>query len=334
MGPDAGITHQSPLRNGAEVLRGVLLHHAEGLIGQLVEDECARFLANSADHRDAQGRHSLVRNGLQPERTIRTGIGPVRVRLPKFRSRTGDHVEFRSMFVPRFARSAAEAEPGAAWRYLHAMTRRDIYAALSALMGHNGAHASMSIPETTANGWADRCTRQLGDALDARQWARIWAFEVEGLSAESGRVPDIIVVLGEDAAGHPRLLTAATETSGDPWAGVLRDLRARGLRSSMDTWVVSTCALGMVETMKAHSVDAYPHDEKGNRRAPHAQPAGVHTAGNFRLRGPGTWISALLFASGFGMPGECNSLQGAPGKTRTSSTQKANTRIDRCNAQA
>jgi hypothetical protein len=291
-----------------------MLQQAEQLIALLVEDECTRFLASAADHRDAQGRHSLVRNGLQPERTIRTGIGPVRVRLPKFRSRTGEHVEFRSMFVPRFARSAAEAEPGAAWRFLHAMTRRDIYSALSALTGHNGAHTSMSIPEHTANSWADRCTQLLGESLDERQWTRIWAFEVEGRSAESGRVPDIIVVLGEDAAGHTRLLAAGTETGGDPWAGVLRDLRTRGLRSSMDTWVVSTCALGMVETMKAHSVDAFRQDEKSNHRAPHLHAAGAHSGGNSRLRGPGTWISALLFASGFGMTGECESLRGAPGQ--------------------
>lgn len=314
MGPDAGLASHPTLRNGAEVLRSVLLQQAEQLIALLVEDECARFLASAADHRDAQGRHSLVRNGLQPERTIRTGIGPVRVRLPKFRSRTGEHVEFRSMFVPRFARSAAEPEPGAAWRFLHAMTRRDIYSAMSALTGHTGAQASMSIPENTSAEWAGRCTQLLGDALDESHWSRIWAFEVEGRSAESGRVPDIIVVLGEDASGHTRLMAACTETSGDPWAGVLRDLRARGLRSSMDTWVVSTCALGMVETMKAHSVDAYRQDEKASIRVPHANPAAACSGGNSRLRGPGTWISALLFASGIGMGTECEATVGAHGQ--------------------
>jgi len=315
MGPDAGITPQTSLRNGAEVLRGVLLHHAEELMGHLVEEECARFLANAADHRDAQGRHSLVRNGLQPARTIRTGIGPVRVRLPKFRSRTGEHVEFRSMFVPRFARSAAEAEPGAAWRYLHAMTRRDVYGALSALLGNNGASASMSIAESTASAWADRCAHLLGDALDARQWTRIWAFEVEGRSVDSGRIPDIIVVLGEDSAGHTRLLSAGTETSGgDPWAGVLRDLRSRGLKSSMDTWVVSTCALGMVETMKAHSVETFRQEAKCKRGAARGVALTPYSGGSSRLRGPSTWISALLVASGVGFTGECDSLQGAPGQ--------------------
>ena len=315
MGPDASITPQAPVRNGAEVLRGVLLHLAEELIGQLVEDECARFLASAADHRDAQGRHSLVRNGLQPERTIRTGIGPVRVRLPKFRNRTGEHVEFRSMFVPRFARSAAEAEPGAAWRYLHAMTRRDVYGALSALLGHNCASASMAIAESTARAWADRCAHLLGDALDARQWTRIWAFEVEGRSVDSGRIPDIIVLLGEDSTGHTRLLSAGTETSGgDPWAGVLRDLRSRGLKSSMDTWVVSTCALGMVETMKAHSVDTFRQEAKCKRGATRGVDASTYSGGSSRLRGPSTWISALLVASGIGISGERESLQGAPGK--------------------
>jgi putative transposase len=294
MGPDAGIPTSPTLRNGAEVLRSVLLQHAEQLIALLVEDECARFLAQSGDLRDAQGRHSLVRNGLQPERTIGTGIGPVRVRLPKFRSRTGAHVEFRSLFVPRFARSAADAEPGAAWNYLHAMIRRDIPAALSALLGPGGAHASVALPAATRNEWTARCTRLLGDALDARQWTRIWAFEVEGRANEAGRIPDIIVVLGEDAAGRTRLLSACTESGGgDPWAGVLRDLRARGLEPSMDTWVVSTCALGIVETMKACSADAHrpgvtPGGSARNRDAARDRP---------RLRGAGTWISALLAVS-------------------------------------
>ncbi|CAM9994771.1 unnamed protein product, partial [Phaeothamnion confervicola] len=232
MGPDAGLVAPSPLRNGAEVLRGVLLQHAEHLVALLVEDECARFLAHSGDQRDEHGRHSLVRNGLQPERTIRTGIGPVRVRLPKFRSRTGAHVEFRSMIVPRFARTAAEARPGAAWLYLNALIHCDIHGALAALMEQNGSHAAMSVPEATRKNWARQCERLRSDALDVRQWARIWAFEVEGRAEGPGRVPDIIVVLGEDDAGHTRLLSADLETStADPWATVLLNLQARGLKS-------------------------------------------------------------------------------------------------------
>jgi hypothetical protein len=298
MGPETGIPTPPTLRNGAEVLRSVLLQHAEQLIALLVEDECARLLAQSGDLRDAQGRHSLVRNGLQPERTIGTGIGPVRVRLPKFRSRTGAHVEFRSLFVPRFARCAADAEPGAAWHYLHAMIRRDIPAALSALLGTGGAHASVAIPATTRSDWAGRCDRLLGDALDARQWTRIWAFEVEGRANEAGRIPDILVVLGEDPAGRTRLLSACNESGGgDPWAGVLRDLRARGLEPSMDAWVVSTCALGIVETMKACTADTFrpggrEHFPVRSGNAPRARP---------HLPGAGTWISALLMASGLGV---------------------------------
>lgn len=312
MGPDAGMTAPPPLRNGAEVLRGVLLHHAEHLVALLVEDECTRFLAHAGDQRDEHGRHSLVRNGLQPERTIRTGIGPVRVRLPKFRSRTGAHVEFRSMYVPRFARTAAEARPGAAWLYLNAIIHCDIHGALAALMEQNGSHAAMSIPEATRQEWTRQCERMRGDALDARQWTRIWAFEVEGRAEGPGRVPDIIVVLGEDEAGHTRLLCANLETtSTDPWAGVLRNLQARGLRSSMDTWVVSTCALGLVETMKVHgpAVGSRDHRDSGT--------PGVRAGSGNRLPsptsylGPASWISALLVVSGMGIAQECAPLQKA-----------------------
>ncbi|MFT5607648.1 MAG: putative transposase, partial [Parvicella sp.] len=35
------------------------------------------------------GRAGVVRNGYLPERELHTGIGPVKVRIPKVRSRTG-----------------------------------------------------------------------------------------------------------------------------------------------------------------------------------------------------------------------------------------------------
>ncbi len=309
MGPDAGLVAPSPLRNGAEVLRGVLLQHAEHLVALLVENECARFLAHSGDQRDEHGRHSLVRNGLQPERTIRTGIGPVRVRLPKFRSRTGAHVEFRSMIVPRFARTAAEARPGAAWLYLNALIHCDIHGALAALMEQNGSHAAMSVPEATRKNWARQCERLRSDALDVRQWARIWAFEVEGRAEGPGRVPDIIVVLGEDDAGHTRLLSADLETStADPWATVLLNLQARGLKSSMDTWVVSTCALGLVETMKVHGPAVGTGDSRDGT-APGAMAGSRRAASPLRYLGPASWMSALLVVSGMGIAQECAPLQ-------------------------
>ena len=73
----------------------------------------------------------------------------------------------------------------------------------------------------------------------------------------------------ELSPGYTRLLSADLEASdAGPWANVLRGLRTRGLESSMDTWVVSTCALGLVETMKVYGSIPYGQDTKENEGKP------------------------------------------------------------------
>ena len=47
---------------------------ARELIAQAVEAELQSLLAEHANHRLADGRMALVRNGYLPERTIQTGI--------------------------------------------------------------------------------------------------------------------------------------------------------------------------------------------------------------------------------------------------------------------
>jgi hypothetical protein len=50
--------------------------------------------------RDGGGRQAVVRNGYPPERQGVTGMGPVAVRVPKVRERSGGGVVFRSAWVP------------------------------------------------------------------------------------------------------------------------------------------------------------------------------------------------------------------------------------------
>ncbi len=42
-----------------------------------------------ADRRTEAGHAGVVRNGYQPERAIQTGIGPVTVKIPKVRAKSG-----------------------------------------------------------------------------------------------------------------------------------------------------------------------------------------------------------------------------------------------------
>lgn len=91
---------------------------ARQLIQKAVEAELAELLARYAQATDAEGRAAVVRNGYLPEREIVTGIGPVKVKVPKVRSRTDEQVVFRSSLVPPYVRRARTLDAALPWLYL------------------------------------------------------------------------------------------------------------------------------------------------------------------------------------------------------------------------
>lgn len=62
--------------------------HAQTAIRQAVLAELEAFLGQH-DDTDEQSRRHVVRNGYQPEREVLSGVGLVKVQLPKTRDRSG-----------------------------------------------------------------------------------------------------------------------------------------------------------------------------------------------------------------------------------------------------
>jgi len=91
----------------ADPLTEALRNGARALLAQAVEAEIAEALAAHAHLTTEDGRRRLVRHGHLPERTIQAGIGPVAVRQPRVRDRSGykdDRIRFSSTLLPRYAR--------------------------------------------------------------------------------------------------------------------------------------------------------------------------------------------------------------------------------------
>ena len=84
----------------ADLLTELLITGAQQLICQAVEAELHELLEQHAERRTADGKAGVVRNGYLPERELQTGVGPVTVRIPKVRAKTGEPVTFRSALVP------------------------------------------------------------------------------------------------------------------------------------------------------------------------------------------------------------------------------------------
>ena len=85
---DNVIPLEKPVEN-KDLLAAMLRQGVKDLISRAVQAEWTQFLAQYQDVVDDQGRRSVVRNGYQPAREIMTGIGPVVIKEPKTRDKSG-----------------------------------------------------------------------------------------------------------------------------------------------------------------------------------------------------------------------------------------------------
>jgi len=118
---------------------------AKRWIQQAIEAELAELLAQYGEQVDDQGRRAVVRNGYLPEREILTGVGPVPVKVPKVRSRTGEPVVFRSSLVPPYVRKARRVEAALPWLYLKGIATGQMQEALEVLVGPEAKGLSASV---------------------------------------------------------------------------------------------------------------------------------------------------------------------------------------------
>jgi putative transposase len=101
-----------------DALTDLLRTGAQHLIATAVEVELEIYLRQFASARTQAGHAAVVRNGHHPSRPFQTDIGPVSVRIPKVRSKTGQPVTFRSALVPPYVRRTKTLEAALPWLYL------------------------------------------------------------------------------------------------------------------------------------------------------------------------------------------------------------------------
>ena len=204
---------------------------ARRLIQQAIEAELSGLLAQYEGEVDEQGRRAVVRNGYLPEREILTGVGPVPVKMPKVRSRTGERVVFRSSLVPPYVRKAKRVEAALPWLYLKGIATGQMQEALEVLLGPEAKGLSPAVISRLKREWEAEYGEWRRRDLSKDRWVYLWVDGIySGLRADSQKLC-VLVVIGVNERGEKHFLAIedGVRESTQSWREVLLDLKRRGL---------------------------------------------------------------------------------------------------------
>lgn len=217
----------------SDPLTDLLRAGARQLLQRAVEVEAQEQLSALDGRCLEDGRAGVVRNGYLPERDIQTGLGPITVKIPKIRAKTGEPVTFRSALVPPYVRKTQSLEAALPWLYLKGISSGEMSAALEVLVGPEAKGLSASTVSRLKRTWAQEYQAWREDRLDKDRWVYVWADGVySGLRAEQAKLC-ALVVIGVNERGEKRFLAIedGVRESTQSWREVLLKLKSRGMNA-------------------------------------------------------------------------------------------------------
>jgi transposase-like protein len=215
-------------------LSELLRQGARGLIEKAVEAELQLLLDQYANVTDLSGRKAVVRNGRLPEREVLTALGPVAVRVPKVRDRSGSGVKFNSALVPPYVRKARRVEAALPWLYLRGISTGDMQEALSVLLGEDAKGLSPAVVSRLKAQWSEDYLAWNRRDLSGERYVYVWADGIYStLRGEDDRLC-LLVLIGANEQGEKRLLALSDgyRESKASWLAVIQDLQERGLKDA------------------------------------------------------------------------------------------------------
>ena len=233
-------------------LTDVLRLGASRLLAVAVEAEIEAHLSAYADLKLPDGRQRLVRHGSLPARDVQTGIGPVKVQVPRVRDRAGSNkIRFQSSILPQYIRHTKCLEALIPWLYLKGISTGNFQEALSALLGPDAPNLSADTISRLTKTWGDELEAWQSRDLSARHYVYLWA---DGIYFQARTEPDnqcMLVIIGATPEGKKELVgfTDGYRESTRSWRELLLDLKARGL-AKMPSLAVGDGGMGFWAAMR------------------------------------------------------------------------------------
>jgi len=218
---------------GQDILTELLRDGARELLATAVQAEVYEFLSLYQEVTDERGRLCVVRNGYLPAREIMTGLGPVEVKVPKTRDRSGAGRCFRSALLPPYIKRTKSVETVLPWLYLKGVSTGDFTEALAALLGERAQGLSAGTISRLKQGWQQEYDAWRKRDLSNRRYVYVWAdgiyFNVRSDEAKQC----ILVLIGVTDQGDKEFLAIEDgyRESEQSWKELLLDLQGRGFKA-------------------------------------------------------------------------------------------------------
>ncbi len=239
---------------------------ARRMIAAALRAEADEYVERFSDELDGDGYRLVVRNGRARERHVTVGSGTLPVRAPRVNDKrigeeTGERQRFSSKILPAYARRSPKVTEVLPILYLRGLSTGDFRPALEGLLGEDASGLSASTISRLCKEWETHHERFRKRLLSFSRYAYLF---VDGVHVSVRLGEDdklcLLVVIGVREDGTKELLAVEDgyRESTDSWAGVLRELKRRGL--NCPKLVVGDGALGTWAALR----DVFP--EAGEQR--------------------------------------------------------------------
>jgi putative transposase len=215
-------------------LTELLRNGARQLIADAVQVELQELLDQYSVLRNERGYLQVVRNGYLPEREILTGIGPIKVKVPKIRDKSGQRIKFNSALLPPYLRKTRRVEEVLPWLYLKGISSGDFQEALHALLGTEGKGLSASTISRLKGIWEQEHETWNRRSLKNKRYVYIWADGVYFNIRSDDARQCILVIIGVTEQGRKEFIAIEDgyRESEQSWSELLSRIKAQGLSHS------------------------------------------------------------------------------------------------------
>jgi putative transposase len=210
---------------------------ARRMISAALEAEVEEYVSSFVEEVGEDGKRLVVRNGHARERRVTVGSGTVPVRAPRVNDKrvdeeTGERRRFSSWILPKYARRSPKVTEVLPILYLRGLSTGDFGPALRDLLGEDAAGLSPSSIARLTESWQTEHEAFRKRELRFHQYA-YWFVDGVNVSVRLGEDKRLclLVVIGvrEDGAKELLAVEDGYRESTESWAGVMRDLKARGV---------------------------------------------------------------------------------------------------------